>query len=205
MKKLLILSLALTMTLAVHAQREPYSISLRTFAGVNFTNINKISASLSPKTKAGLLIGAEWEYQMDRTFAISGGLNYSQQGFKTNGGNIGLDYLTVPILFHAYFLHGFGIHAGIQAGVNIKDHKLVEDNVSKLNAGVVAGASYEYKNIMLGVRYTADFAATSIDDGVKALRNNGFSVTLGYRFELFKRKLKENKTDNHIVMPSLDI
>ena len=194
MKKLLILSLALTMTLAVHAQREPYSISLRTFAGVNFTNINKISTSLSPKTKAGF-----------RTFAISGGLNYSQQGFKTNGGNIGLDYLTVPILFHAYFLHGFGIHAGIQAGVNIKDHKLVEDNVAKLNAGVVAGASYEYKNIMLGVRYTADFAATSIDDGVKALRNNGFSVTLGYRFELFKRKLKENKTDNHIVMPSLDI
>lgn len=205
MKKLVLLLTLTMVSLTVSAQREPYSVSLRTFAGVNFTNINKVSTEFTPKSKAGFLIGAELEYQMDRTFAISGGLNYRQQGFKAGGENIGLDYLTLPILFHAYFLHGFGLHAGIQAGVNIKDHKLVEDNVSKLNAGVLTGISYEYKNVMLGVYYNADFATTSIDDNVKALRNNGFSVTLGYRFELFTRKLKENKTKNNIVMPSLDL
>ena len=185
MKKLVLLLTLTMVSLTVSAQREPYSVSLRTFAGVNFTNINKVSTEFTPKSKAGFLIGAELEYQMDRTFAISGGLNYRQQGFKAGGENIGLDYLTLPILFHAYFLHGFGLHAGIQAGVNIKDHKLVEDNVSKLNAGVLTGISYEYKNIELDARY--HFGLNNLLRSNKEedkIRTSLFLLTLGYKFQL---------------------
>ena len=102
MKKILIATLLLVSTLSANAQREKYSGSLRTYAGMNFSSVNSDPnynvVVGTPKTKLGLVVGADLEYQINNIFAISGGLKYSQMGYKLDGGkNISID-----CTFHFY-------------------------------------------------------------------------------------------------------
>lgn len=205
MKKIIIATLLLVITLSASAQREKYSGSLRTYAGMNFSSVSSDPyynvVVGTPKTKLGLVIGADMEYQFNNILAISGGLKYSQMGYKLDGGkNISIDCINLPILFHAYFLKGFGVYAGIQPGLNVKIDKSIEPYVEEMKADVLAGITYEFKNIVLDLSYTRVLSITSDD----YFKNKAFTVTLGYRFELFKRELKDPSNNKYnIIMPSI--
>lgn len=205
MKKIIIATLLLVITLSASAQREKYSGSLRTYAGMNFSSVSSDPyynvVVGTPKTKLGLVIGADMEYQINNILAISGGLKYSQMGYKLDGGkNISIDCINLPILFHAYFLKGFGVYAGIQPGLNVKIDKSIEPYVEEMKADVLAGITYEFKNIVLDLSYTRVLSITSDD----YFKNKAFTVTLGYRFELFKRELKDPSNNKYnIIMPSI--
>ena len=205
MKKILIATLLLVSTLSANAQREKYSGSLRTYAGMNFSSVNSDPnynvVVGTPKTKLGLVVGADLEYQINNTFAISGGLKYSQMGYKLDGGkNISIDCIDVPLLFHTYFLKGFGVYAGVQPGLNVNIDKSIEPYVEDMKADILAGITYEFKNIVLDLSYTRVLSITSDD----YFKNKAFTVTLGYRFELFKRELKDpSKNKYNIIMPSI--
>ena len=204
MKKYFISILLLIIALSANAQREKFSCSLRAYAGMNFSSVKKDPNSIvvtNPKTKLGLVIGADIEYQIDNILAISGGLKYSQMGYKLDGGkNISIDCINLPVLFHAYFLKGFGVYAGLQPGYNLKVDKTIDPSIENLKADILAGISYEHKNIRLDVSYTRVLSITSDDH----LKNKAVSVTLGYRFELFKREMKDpSKNKYNIIMPTL--
>ncbi len=205
MKKILIATLLLVSTLSANAQREKNSGSLRTYAGMNFSSVNSDPnynvVVGTPKTKLGLVVGADLEYQINNIFAISGGLKYSQMGYKLDGGkNISIDCIDVPLLFHAYFLKGFGVYAGVQPGLNVNIDKSIEPYVEDMKADILAGITYEFKNIVLDLSYTRVLSITSDD----YFKNKAFTVTLGYRFELFKRELKDpSKNKYNIIMPSI--
>jgi|GEM_PF-1413238 len=205
MKKILIATLLLVSTLSANAQREKNSGSLRTYAGMNFSSVNSDPnynvVVGTPKTKLGLVVGADLEYQINNIFAISGGLKYSQMGYKLDGGkNISIDCIDVPLLFHAYFLKGFGVYAGVQPGLNVNIDKSIERYVENMKADILAGITYEFKNIVLDLSYTRVLSITSDD----YFKNKAFTVTLGYRFELFKRELKDpSKNKYNIIMPSI--
>ena len=205
MKKILIATLLLVSTLSANAQREKNSGSLRTYAGMNFSSVNSDPnynvVVGTPKTKLGLVVGADLEYQINNIFAISGGLKYSQMGYKLDGGkNINIDCIDVPLLFHAYFLKGFGVYAGVQPGLNVNIDKSIERYVENMKADILAGITYEFKNIVLDLSYTRVLSITSDD----YFKNKAFTVTLGYRFELFKRELKDpSKNKYNIIMPSI--
>ena len=205
MKKFLIATLFLIGTTSAYAQREKNSCSLRTYAGVNFSSVksdpNYNVVAGNPKTKLGLVAGASIEFQMNDVLAISGGLKYSQMGYKLDGGkNISIDCINLPVLLHAYFLKGFGVYAGLQPGYNLKIDKSIEPYVENMKADVLAGITYEFKNIMLDVSYTRVLSIFSDD----YFKNKALSVTLGYRFELFKRELKDPKEKKYnIIMPTL--
>ncbi|MBQ2497578.1 MAG: porin family protein [Prevotella sp.] len=205
MKKILIATLLLVSTLSANAQREKHSGSLRTYAGMNFSSVNSDPnynvVVGTPKTKLGLVVGADIEYQINNIFAISGGLKYSQMGYKLDGGkNISIDCIDVPLLFHAYFLKGFGVYAGVQPGLNVNIDKSIEPYVEDMKADILAGITYEFKNIVLDLSYTRVLSITSDD----YFKNKAFTVTLGYRFELFKRELKDpSKNKYNIIMPSI--
>ena len=205
MKKILIATLLLVSTLSANAQREKYSGSLRTYAGMNFSSVNSDPnynvVVGTPKKKLGLVVGADLEYQINNIFAISGGLKYSQMGYKLDGGkNISIDCIDVPLLFHAYFLKGFGVYAGVQPGLNVNIDKSIEPYVEDMKADILAGITYEFKNIVLDLSYTRVLSITSDD----YFKNKAFTVTLGYRFELFKRELKDpSKNKYNIIMPSI--
>lgn len=145
MKKYFISSLLLIIALSANAQREKFSCSLRTYAGVNFSSVKKDPNSIvvtNPKTKLGLVIGAD----------------------------------------------------------NLKVDKTIDPYIENMKADVLAGISYEYKNIRLDVSYTRVLSITSDDH----LKNKAVSVTLGYRFELFKREMKDpSKNKYNIIMPTL--
>ena len=92
------------------------------------------------------------------------------------------------------------MYAGVQPGLNVNIDKSIEPYVEDMKADILAGITYEFKNIVLDLSYTRVLSITSDD----YFKNKAFTVTLGYRFELFKRELKDpSKNKYNIIMPSI--
>lgn len=195
MKKLfLTVAIALLSTVS-YAQRATGSLTLQPKVGLNIANMTKTDGSV----RAGLVAGAEFEYQVTDMISVSAGALYSQQGCKEDilteagsvSGTLKLDYINIPILANVYVTRGLAVKLGVQPGFKVNSSEKVSlnstsvsgdvDDVKSFDFSIPVGLSYEYKNVVFDARY--NIGCTKIVDYADS-KHSVFQLTLGYKFDL---------------------
>ena len=162
-------------------------------------NVASVGGDVDGDYKAGLVVGAELQYQLTDKVGLAGGLLYSIQGAKSksetiDGDEFGGDdieiggekwnpgYLNIPLTVNYYVVNGLALKAGVQPGFMIaKDKKHGGENVNTFDFSVPVGVSYEYMNFCLDARY--NIGCTKVYKDFKGC-NSVFQITLGYKFKL---------------------
>jgi hypothetical protein len=203
MKKLFLIAVAMLATLSVSAQSAPGTFSLKPMVGATLSSVRG-SDTDGVKMKFGLVAGAEGIYQVSDMFALSGGLLYSMQGFKTDTSldlKMNTEYLNIPILANIYVAQGLALKAGVQFGLltkakakgkygNIEEDIDIKDQMKSLDLSIPVGVSYEINNsFTIDARYNFGLSKIAKDDDhhydytAKAY-NSVFMLTLGYKFDM---------------------
>lgn len=198
MKKFFSLAVALMLSALSFAQTEAGGFFFAPKVGVNTGYVTDISESTD--RRVNMAFGVEVGYQMTEKFAITADALYSAQGYQIEFNVAGYDYhntlktdyLNIPILANYYIVKGLAIKAGIQPGFCVsakQDFNLptigkfdgdVKSAVNTVDFSIPVGASYEYKNIILDMRY--NFGLTNVTkDSEKGTKNSVFQITLGYK------------------------
>lgn len=203
MKKLFLIAVAMLATLSVSAQSAPGSFSLKPMVGATLSSVRGSDAD-GVKMKFGLVAGAEGIYQVSDMFALSGGLLYSMQGFKTDTNldlKVNTEYLNVPILANVYVARGLALKAGVQLGFltkakakgkygNIEEDIDIKDSMKSLDLSIPVGVSYEINNsFTIDARYNFGLSKIAKDDDhhydyTAKTYNSVFMLTLGYKFDM---------------------
>lgn len=203
MKKLFLIAVAMLATLSVSAQSAPGSFSLKPMVGATLSSVRGSDAD-GVKMKFGLVAGAEGIYQVSDMFALSGGLLYSMQGFKTDTSldlKVNTEYLNVPILANVYVARGLALKAGVQLGFltkakakgkygNIEEDIDIKDSMKSLDLSIPVGVSYEINNsFTIDARYNLGLSKIAKDDDqhydyTAKTYNSVFMLTLGYKFDM---------------------
>lgn len=203
MKKLFLIAVAMLATLSVSAQSAPGTFSLKPMVGATLSSVRGSDVD-GVKMKFGLVAGAEGIYQVSDMFALSGGLLYSMQGFKTDTSldlKMNTEYLNIPILANIYIAQGLALKAGVQFGLltkakakgkygNIEEDIDIKDHMKSLDLSIPVGVSYEINNsFTIDARYNFGLSKIAKDDDhhydytAKAY-NSVFMLTLGYKFDM---------------------
>ena len=162
---------------------------------------------------ASFVGGIEGEYGINDNLGVSIGLLFATQGAKTkdNMFKITENYLNVPIMLEYYPFTNVGLafKAGVQAGFSFRrrvkvdgvtysaDYVLqrnkwghpsyVESELSKqfnkVDLAIPLGISYEYRNVILDVRYNLGLINIMKDDPENS-KNRVWQFTLGYKFNV---------------------
>ena len=186
MKKVLLVAVMAVISLGASAQHAVGGLTLQPQVGLSLATITKTDDT---GLKAGLLAGAELEYQVNEMLGLAAGVNYSMQGCSADhGDNLNLDYINIPLRAKIYVAPGFSINGGLQLGFMASakvDGKDVSETYDKnFDLSLPIGVSYEYQNIVFDARY--NFGLTSVS-GYKAIddqKNSVIQLTVGYRFDL---------------------
>lgn len=195
MKRLLLLA-ALVMGLSsAMAQSRPGTFSVIPKVGMTWAKLTDFdwaarltkgtshySSSLeSARLKAGVLAGAEVEYQVTDMVSASLGAFYGLQGFYvpdyivedpvgTTGVedmHLDLHYLNVPLMLQYYVFQGFAVKAGVQAGF------LVSNRMKSENTRFEKGDDDEMKAV----------SSQKVDEEWKNLRSFDLSIPVGISYE----------------------
>ena len=189
-------------TLAVSAEKETGEWAIQPKVGLNIASIQDEDAD----NRLGAAVGLEAQYRASKFFAPSFGIFYSMLGCRNTAYvNIGsmlfkakekvcLDYVSVPILANFYLYKGLSVKFGLQPAINVVDKykitvdgdteseslsELLGQDTHTVDLSVPVGLSYEYKNVILDVRYNIGLLEVS-EDLVK--RNRVWQIMLGYSF-----------------------
>lgn len=143
MKKIIMCITMLLTAMAVTAQNQVGTFSVKPMAGLNISNFGSSSFDIY-KTRYGFTGGAEIEYGVSPWLGLSLGMVYSQQGAKIDGavylmdideagyslysesyynGNLKCDYLNLPLMANVYIpaIKGLALKAGVQVGILTSD------------------------------------------------------------------------------------
>lgn len=128
MKKFITLCLSLLFAATSFAQTEPGTFTLLPKVGLNLSNLTK--STLEMDMKAGFCGGLELNYQLNKSFSLTLGALYSQQGCKRSENDIkitaNLEYLNVPVLFNFHITNGLVAKVGVQPGLLLNDKTHIE-------------------------------------------------------------------------------
>ena len=201
-KTLLVALSATLFTTAILAQSKT-TFGIR--AGVNFQNLNGKDGDgddLDYKLKTGFNAGVNAEIPVGIDFYVQPGLLFSTKGAKANvgDGKINLSYLELPVNFiykpelgEGRMVLGFGPYAAYAVGgktknpdadINFGDQS---DEWKRFDAGANLLAGYEFSN-KLSFQLNAGLGLLRLnnredEDSKSSLKNTGFGVSLGYRFQ----------------------
>jgi opacity protein-like surface antigen len=205
MKKIILTAVAVLVFGFVNAQKAEFGIK----GGLNVANQSYSGeVSPSPSSIIGFHIGGFVEVKVSDKFSIQPELLYSTQGseFDMTVNNNGiyydtkntfkLAYINIPVMFKYYAAEKFSLQAGPQIGF-LTSSKMetevigqsvtqdVKDLFETVDFGLNIGAGYDFtKKVSAGIRYNFGLAnVAKIDDGSNdKIKNNVFSVSLGYKF-----------------------
>ncbi len=201
MKKIVIATLvafAGVLTNNVQAQ-ETSGISVK--AGVNFNTFSRDN-STGLKSLVGYHIGAIYEFDFGKNFAVEPGLFLDTRGAKYEGAFVGktnIIGLTVPVLTKGRFVINNDLNVFVNAGpfVNIGlggTRKTEAANVTikrdvtfgngssdieRTNFGLNFGAGIEYQRFILGVGY--DWGLSKMNNLNVETKLNAFKISVGYK------------------------
>lgn len=200
MKKGFLIASILMFSLATYAQHEVGTLTVQPKVGLNvatFIDEDDVNSRL------GLVLGAEFEYQITRLFSLSAGALYSMQGEKEDGYSAGtkynatikLDYINMPILANIYVTKGLAVKFGIQPGFNVSSKAKFSQggtsvsmslsdfgfDVNSFDFSIPVGLSYEFNNFVIDGRY--NIGVLKVVDGYDS-KNGVFQFTVGYKFKL---------------------
>jgi hypothetical protein len=204
MRIVIVAVLAFLVTANGFAQED---ISLGVRAGVNFQNLTgKYSNGdkYSNKLIAAFNGGANVEIPVATDFYVQPGLLFSTKGAKTKDGldsKINLSYLELPVNFlykpelgNGKLLIGFGPYAALAVGGKYKIGSTKTNvvfgkdpgKIKRLDAGANFLAGYEFSN-KLSFQLNSGLGLVNLTnrtpgDGKSSLKNVGFGVSAGYRF-----------------------
>ena len=188
MKKFMMMVAMAFATLTASAQAEAGTVSLKPLVGITVANTTNGNGD----AKVGLAAGAELEYQMNETFALSVGALYSMQGSKAEAGKLNLDYINIPILANAYIAKGLAVKVGVQpafkvsskikaGGVEVDVDKVYDNDIKSFDLSIPLGLSYEISDFVIDARY--NWGVTKLLEGYDS-KNSVFQFTVGYKFAL---------------------
>ena len=203
MKKIMMTLVMAVAAIAASAQnntlREPGTISIQPKVGIG---IGYLSGSWTSnrlgggdnKAKVGFVGGVEGEYYVNNWLGVAAGVNFAQQGWKftydgrAEDDKYKLNYLNIPITADFYVLPGFALKTGVQFGflASAKENDTdIKGDMKKFNFSIPVGLSYEYKNVVLDLRY--NISVTKVNKNSTAdikYRSDLLQITLGYKFDL---------------------
>ena len=207
-------SLALaTCALIGYAQQPAGTFSVKPFVGATFTKQQPITND-KVDMKAGIVAGAELEYQILEKASVAGGVQFLTQGSRakqtsddgsyTVRKSLSAESISIPLTFNYYVIPNLAVKAGFEGKILTHSQFANKDitgknthNLTKtLNQLLVAlplGVSYEYNHFVLEARYSLPL--TKISNGrYMALTSTGefplngnyhtFQITLGYKFKI---------------------
>lgn len=203
-KILFVAVLAIISSTAIFAQSKT-SFGIR--AGVNFQNLNGKDESgdkIDGKLKTGFNAGVNAEIPVGIDFYLQPGLLFSTKGAKADvgDGSTNISYLELPINFiykpelgTGRMVLGFGPYAGYAIGGKYKvgstdtDIEFGDqpDELKRFDAGANLLAGYEFSN-KLSFQLNAGLGLIRLNnrasgDNESSVKNTGFGVSLGYRFQ----------------------
>lgn len=195
--------------LTVWAQREVGTVTVYPRIGLNWSEFSGSDiyeaegSKVSADYKTGLTAGVEAQYQLAPSMALSAGVFYSCQGsewdFSDGGYKVNLHYVNVPLMAVRQLGNsGIALKAGVQVGwladASDKYPAAEEDAGDKGYSGdaksvyktfdfsIPVGISYEYRNIMLDLRY--NIGVTKVYKHTDGGSNRCLMLTVGYGFDL---------------------
>lgn len=200
MKKIFITFLVAFLSCYANAQNQIGTCSITPKVGLNVAQMTNADGA---DARIGVVVGAEFDYQITDMFAVTAGAQYAQQGCKVDAdffdATVKLDYINIPILANFYVVDGFALKIGIQPGFRVSDKVKAEgDGVSveidaedvfggstlkDVDFSIPVGASYEFNNVKFDVRYNFGVSPVVKDFG-ESSRNSVFQFTVGYKFAL---------------------
>ena len=203
MKKIMMTLVMAVAAIAASAQnntlREPGTISIQPKVGIGIGYLSGDwtsgrFGSVDRKAKVGFVGGVEGEYYVNNWLGVAAGVNFAQQGWKftydgaAEDAKYKLNDLNIPIVADFYVLPGFALKTGVQFGflasakINDTDWK---DDAKKFNFSIPVGLSYEYKNVVLDLRYNISVTKVNKNSGAdNKYRSDRLQITLGYKFDL---------------------
>ena len=202
MKKIMMTLVMAVAAIAANAQnntlREPGTISIQPKVGIGIGYLSgDWTGSVDRKAKVGFVGGVEGEYYVNNWLGVAAGVNFAQQGWKatkpSRTGDIDykakLNYLNIPIVADFYVLPGFALKTGVQFGflASAKTNDTdIKDDMKKFNFSIPVGLSYEYKNVVLDLRYNISVTKVNKepDNDDNKWRSDLLQITLGYKFDL---------------------
>ena len=155
---------------------------------------------LKSKYRIGVVAGFEGEYQMSKPLGLSVGVLYSLQGNTYDDIEYMKNYsstfhsVNVPVLLNFYVLKGLALKAGLQAGYafykktsydTLIDGKWLNSSTSgsiykPFDISVPVGLSYDFDKWRVDVRYNYGLTSISKLDGMPAVHNRVFQLSVGY-------------------------
>jgi len=211
-KNLMFLALSLGLVASVNAQEVNTMandhIKFGIKVGGNLTTLGTLRVGgedYDYNYKPGFTAGIFSEFPLGGNFKFVPEVNFSQKGGDVEGtvaGTTGkmeqrVNYLDIPVAFSYEAVPNFSIFAGPQVSffLNQKtktyvngektDESTDTDDIAKTLAGGMLGLGYSFTpNLNISGRYMMDFqkASSNDDDTLDKVKNNGFSLSLGYKF-----------------------
>ena len=198
MKKIVMIAAMMVATLSANAQFEPGTFSIQPKLGGTISwlsNMPKMADVVSPLSGkkveldkapiAGVVIGAEAEYQLSKAFSLAAGLNYSMQGsgwsdYTEKAGDYKLElkdtklqlgYITIPVVANIYLFKGFAVKGGVQFGFLTNANMKCSAKVNDKNTTLTEDYDKSYKSdcekfdlsIPVGVSYQVPTVPVVID------------------------------------------
>ena len=173
--------------------------------GANIATISKEKSWDDTNARLGYYVGAYMHAPINSIFSIQPEVLYNSVGVKYENGRashtLGLDYVSVPIMFQFELIPKFYVEAGPQMSFLIgnSDRNKTDDVVTikkyrnnsnynnfDLSGGV--GLGFRVNNITIGARYLVGFTdikksgSTTWSNDDKQLRNNALQIGLQYGF-----------------------
>ncbi|ESU22928.1 hypothetical protein FEDK69T_17070 [Flavobacterium enshiense DK69] len=151
--------------------------------GVQFTNFN---ADFDTDGKTGFYVGGLADFTVSEKFHVQPELLFSAEGAETTDGfDLGISYLRVPVMAKYYVMEGLNIQAGPEVAFKVATAEdIVDDFTKSVDFGLGFGAGYEMTNgLMFDARYNLGLSdINDVDGDPDSIKNTGFQIGLGYRF-----------------------
>jgi hypothetical protein len=176
---------AILMTTAVSAQH----INLGIKGGLNLYNVDNDN-NVNFDTRNGFHAGLLWHVHVSNSFAVQPEAVFSVQGVKySNGANLKLGYLNVPVMLMFMFNNGFRLEAGPQVGFlvmakseNSGNSEDVKDNFEMLDLAIGMGIGYiSPSGFGIDARYNHGLSNIN-DGGLVESTNRGYQLGVFYQF-----------------------
>lgn len=177
------------------------SIKYGVKAGVNLSNMSNDMTfdpgfSMGTGFQVGALVNLHWGQRTASSLPGTGlwGLQpevlFSNQVIKSDGGDIKLNYIKVPVMLKVYPLSALSVEFGPEfsylissspESLNVDEATVKVGDCKGFNFGVGIGAAYEFDfGLMVGARYSMGF--TDLGKNLKWKNNSNVQITAGWLF-----------------------
>lgn len=177
------------------------SIKYGAKAGVTLSNMSNDMTfdpgfSMGTGFQVGALVNFHWGQRTESSLPGTGlwGLQpeilFSNQVIKSDGGNVKLNYIKVPVMLKVYPLSRLSVELGPEfsylvssspKSLNVDQATIKVGDCKGFNFGAGVGAAYEFNfGLMVGARYSMGF--TDLGKNLKWKNNSNIQITAGWLF-----------------------